>query len=398
MLRRTLAIAGAALLLAAASCGGSAAGSSDGNGQAGPVLGSSELVGAPRRVGATGQRAVPGLDRDAGVSARLRDGSVVWFFGDTGVRNPDGTMKFFTIGSAAWAPARTPTQPVDYVTGGQTVPFLTSQDGFPPCPEGFPNAGVWPLAAVTVPDGAEDRVLLFMGNTCLANGPAATSRGTSVAEWRYRPGTDPAAGPLQVTVLNPSLFVDGRYGSAAALGNDGWIYTYGCGIVPLPDEPVRETPCQAARVRPEQVADPAAYEPWDGSAWRTGANPAVLEMAPLADGPSNPPGPFSVNYDRSRNQWLMAYSPWPGYVPFGVVRAADAPHGPWGPPTEFRLPDCTDGLRDATRACYGVNLQPWNSLGDGVGIGWYDRFVTEPSSPGTTRRGAFFTSRLQLQD
>ena len=386
--RRAVGVVVAVAALAATSCTNATA-----DDEAAPSAGDAELAGTPQRVGATGQRAVPGLDRDAGVSARLRDGSVVWFFGDTGVRNPDGTMKFFTIGSAAWAPPSRPTRPEDYVTAGQTVPFLSSQDGFPPCPDGYPNPGVWPLAAVTVPAGAEDRVLLFMGNTCLANGPAATSRGVSVAEWRYRPGTRPTDGPLQVTVLNPSLFPDGRYGTAATLGPDGWLYAYGCGIVPLPDTPAREVPCQAARVRPGKVADPGAYAPWDGSRWTVGANPAVLEMAPLDDGPSNPPGPFSVAFDPGRRQWLMAYSPWPGYVPLGVVRAAASPQGPWGPPSEFRLPDCSDGLSDPVRACYGVNLQPWRSTGDQIGVGWYDRSV-----PGTAQRGAFLVSGLQVGD
>ena len=52
------------------------------------------------------------------------------------------------------------------------------------------------------------------------------------------------------------------------LGDDGWVYVYTA-------EFLRESPMILHRVRPEQLTDPDAWEPWgrDGDQWRWGAGP-----------------------------------------------------------------------------------------------------------------------------
>jgi len=59
---------------------------------------------------------------------------------------------------------------------------------------------------------------------------------------------------------------------------------------------------------------------------------------------------------------------------------------------QFNLPDCEDGLQDPSKACYGVNAQPWASDGAEIGIGYSDR-----SAALTRRLGAFNVGRLRLR-
>lgn len=350
-------------------------------------------VRAARRVGPPAGGPLGPVDRDGGVSARLRDGSTVWFFGDTAARRPDGSLAYFVIGTAAWARPGRPTRTVDALSTsrpGEPRPFVTDQRGFRPCPATAAVDGVWPLSAVTERVGPRDRVVLWMSNICLSDAGTAVSRGTSVGEWWYDPDRPPADGAVEVTVLEPDLFPDSRFGSAATVGPDGRAYVYGCGTTPATGPPERSVPCHAARVPLDRVADRDAYERWDGTAWTPGARPAPMVMAPAPDGPSNPPGPFAVTWDAGRRLYLLLASPWPGFVPIGSVRTSRSPQGPWSAPVDFELPDCADGLEDRTRACYGVNAQPWLTTDGAIGIGWYDRHVEEPA------RGSFLVGRLDL--
>ncbi len=45
------------------------------------------------------------IDRDAGVSAEMSDGSLMWFFGDSAEADSVGNFKYFVNNTAAWAAA-----------------------------------------------------------------------------------------------------------------------------------------------------------------------------------------------------------------------------------------------------------------------------------------------------
>jgi len=331
------------------------------------------------------------VERDAGVSARLRDGSVVWFFGDTAVRFPSGALRFFAVGSAAWSLPGEPAVTRDYVENGEAVPFSEVQPSDFSCPTEAPTAGRWPLSAVVDSTGATDRVVLWMGNVCLGGGQAI-DRGVAVGEWIYDPAQPPIGRPITVKLLNPRLFSDNAAGDAAFLDPDGRVYTYGCGGAGFTDGlSRRQRPCRVSRVGFADIGNAANYEFWDGRRWSVNEKGKPMAFQPGANGSSNPQGAFSAMWDEERRAYLMAYSPWPGFVPLGAIRVANSPQGPWSAPAEFDLPECSDGLTEPERACYGVNFQPDFSVNGRVGIGYSDRRVESAMN-----RGAFLVTTIGL--
>lgn len=334
--------------------------------------------------------AMSGIDRDAGVSVRLRDGSIVWFFGDSALRNAAGQFSMFEIGSVAWAAPGAPTVPRDVLVSGRVLPLAQTGDHDPPCPPDAPIPGRWPLSAVAVRSGARDRVIVWMGNVCLGEGQRLEPRGVSVGDWFYEPGRRQRDRPIVVQVLDEQLFPDLRLGSAALVDRAGRIVVYGCGDASSKRrEDVR---CSAATVEPDRVADPSAYRWWDGSAADGAEVPPPMDFAAGPEGPSLPVGPFSVGRDPSTGKYLMAYSPWPGFVPDAAVRVAARPQGPWSRPHTLALPGCADARHDPEAACYGANLQTALSRNDVTILGYYDRRARD-GRPG----GEFFVLPVDIE-
>ncbi|HNI34168.1 MAG TPA: DUF4185 domain-containing protein [Microthrixaceae bacterium] len=333
------------------------------------------------------------LDRDAGVSARLRDGSMIWFFGDTGQFDGAGRLVSFEIGTAAWAPAATPTATADFDDGfGRPVAFATPTPSFPTCPPEAPSAGMWPLSAIVVPDGEVDRVVVWMLNICLGSATYGATMGTSVGEWVYDPHA-PRDGAIEVTVLNQLLFEaspGGRaaFGTAAVL-TDGLAYVYTCGIPERAISLDDYGPCHVARVEPSKVADPDAYEMWTGVTWEPNGDPAPLLLDEHGGQQTPPVGPFSVGWDESSEQFVMVYSPWPAYSPNVEIRVANRPEGPWSAPAFIELPGCADRVGPEMRTCYGANVQPSFNAAGRLGIGYQDQLVAD--SP---RRGSFLLTTV----
>ena len=86
------------------------------------------------------------IDRDAGISVELRDGSMLWLFGDTAARDDAGQISYFVIGSASWAPADHPSQTQDYAdpSTGAPVALAVPTSDFPACPQPSQKQGMWP--------------------------------------------------------------------------------------------------------------------------------------------------------------------------------------------------------------------------------------------------------------
>jgi hypothetical protein len=289
-------------------------------------------------------------------------------------------LRYFVIGSASWSSAQEPTVVVGGTASGQVVPFATPTADFIACPPEAPDAGMWPLSAVTDPTDA-DRVVIWMANICLGSGGTAVGRGISVGEWRYDPADPPIDRPITVQILEQNLFADDEFGEAAVVDGDR-IVVYECR---MPDDPLNaQEPgaCRAARVAPDRVADRAAYEMWDGSDWVAGGDAEPMVVPP---GPSEfvPPGAVSVGPAPDGDGYLMLYSPWPGYVPFVEVRAARSPQGPWGEPTVIDLAGCEQTFRGRRVSCYSANLQPDFSEPGRMAFGYYDQFLSGPPQLGS---------------
>ncbi|MEZ5238914.1 MAG: hypothetical protein R2716_08165 [Microthrixaceae bacterium] len=378
------------VVVLAASCS-SAGGETDGpqTGSAGAGVKVGDTVALVGEVGPGADGPLPGLDRDAGVNAVLGDGSVVWFFGDTAQRNPDGSLAFFEVGSAAWATAEDPLVTLDHVDDGRVKPFAELTAEFAPCPTEAPEPGMWPLAAVTDP-GDANRVILGMANVCLGPDRTLVDHGISVGEWVHDPQNPPVGQPVTVEVLEQNLFPDAALGDAAVVVDDH-VVVYGCeppdsaGVVVT--DPGH---CVAARVSPESVADASSYEVWTGDEWSRGGEPATMEMPPDAEGTVAPPGPVSVAATPGGEGFVMAYTPWPGFAPWIDIRLAGSPVGPWSAPRRVDLDGCDPGP-DADEACYAANLQPLLDEDGYLGVGYYDRSV-----PAGGTRGGFLVGRVDF--
>ena len=322
------------------------------------------------------------IDRDAGLSVRLTDDSVLWLFGDTAARDETGAVKYFVIGTASWAPALEPTVTRDFAdpVSGEPVALATPTGDFPECPDPTQRKGMWPASAVVEQVGSLDRVVIWLMNVCLIgddnSAPVLSGMGMSVAEWWYDPSSPPIDSPIQVTMLNQQLFTDLSYGIASLRGPDDTVFAYRC-------EDQSETvpakkgsgPCSVARTTLADVADPDSYKPWNGESYDSSAAPADLELPTRVYAPI-PPGSFSVSQDPVSSSYLMAYTPWPAWIDIMEIRVASSPAGPWSKPVSIRLPGCDDSFGSRRFGCYAAIAQPSFGNASELGIGWYDSMVT----------------------
>jgi len=353
------------------------------------AVGTTGGVGGVIPVGTTGP--LSDVDRDAGVTTTLRDGSVLWLFGDSVALNPDGSLRYFVSGTGAWASASSPTYTRDAVAPG-SVPYLLATPGasFPACDASMPHRAMWPLSAVTVPSGPLDHVIVFMANMCLRDGMTFSYRGVAVAEWYYDPAAPPVERPVQLTVVNPSVGLARSWGTASVVGADGFLYLYQCDRPANPADVGNYGPCRVARVAPAAVADTAQYRYWNGSSWSPSDPSVSMNLPPgSAVGFRYPASSFTVAWDAPHGVYVMVYSPWPGFVDRLAVRVARSPEGPWSEPAELTLPGCSDTVSGQTKSCYAGTAQPWFSTATELGVGFYDQ-----ATPADRRRGRYQVARV----
>jgi len=353
----------------------------------------------PTAVGPSPSSPISRVDRDAGVTTTLRDGSVLWLFGDSLEFKADGSLKYFVGGTGAWAAPGAPAVTRDAVDGAGR-PFLLASPvaGYPTCGGANPNAIMWPLSAVTVPSGAFDRVVVYLSNMCVGNGTFEL-KGISVAEWFYNPGAPPAEAPVQLTILNQNLATSGRfYGTAAVYdGGTGFINLYQC------DRPTNLAnfnqfgPCRIARVAPADVASTAQYQYWaGGSSWVSNSGSAATMPMDLLSGPlaayNYPASAFTVVWDQTLGVYVMAYTPWPGLVDQVAVRVSRTPQGPWTAPVPIYLPGCNNTVNGADKGCYAGTAQPAFSSAGQLGVGYFDQAII-----GDRARGQYRVARVSLR-
>ena len=269
------------------------------------------------------------ISQDGGESFTV-PGGAIWAFGDTfkGSRSADGTPHF-AGGAISCAiaflgeKARSYPPAFDYLVssnGSAVSPFEFLTDERP-----TERYRIWPLGGICVSNqcylfyslieifgnGQWDfrGVASGLGRSAVALGPYERLR--PHGDWRF-----PVA-PTQV------------------IEADGWLYLFeirefnGKPGVPL------------ARVRPEKIEDPGAYE------FYTGAGPkfsSQKDAAALLVG--NVPGQVSVAWNLYLQKYVMASSSdfnHPREIRFLV---ADAPYGPWSPPVaRMEAPKYAQGKR-----------------------------------------------------
>jgi len=342
------------------------------------------------------------IDRDAGVSVTLRDGSTLWLFGDSSAVDANGDLRYFVNNTAAWAAAGAPTVTRDAVAvGGVPVRFIGPDPGWS-CPPTRPNAAMWPMSAVATPSGSNDLVTVFVAKVCIGPGFLNLEpHGVAVVRWTYDPARPPAEEPIVGTILTQDLFPTATaYGEAAVAvadsgagaGDDGWyVYAYQCAspVGDGPFFPAEFGPCTVGRVPVAAVGTRSAWRFWNGGSWEASSAAAAPVLPGGGADPDVPVAAFTVSRDPVFGLYVMVYSPWPGFVDKAYVRVSSNPVGPWSRPVVIQLPGCSDPLGSSFYSCYAASAQPRlsaNAAGvSSIGLGWYDRLVSVGPTRGSYR-------------
>ncbi|HPU39057.1 MAG TPA: DUF4185 domain-containing protein [Microthrixaceae bacterium] len=342
-------------------------------------------AGPPTPVGPESTSPIATIDRDAGVSVQLRDGSVLWLFGDSSQVDAAGNLKYFVNNTAAWAPAGTPTVTSDAAPGGVPVQFVSPAGSSWTCPPERPNKAMWPTAAVrTDAGGGRDLVTAFFGNVCLGSSWLdIEGRGQAVAQWTYDPNNKPIGQPIQATsVLNHELFSGQDFAQAATtrtVSGTTYIYGYKCDTPtdgPGVEWPTEFGPCRVGRVPVQSVSTRSTWRFWNGSSWVVDSAQAVgITPGPSAEDPRAPVAGATVTWDEVHDVYVMGYSPWPGFTDRIFVRVATAPEGPWSDVVTVTLPGCNDTIGANGYYCYAGTVQPELSEPGLLGLGYYDQLV-----------------------
>jgi hypothetical protein len=345
------------------------------------AVGTGGTASSPTPVGSPAGNPLDGAERDAGVSTVLRDGSVMWFFGDTLERDQVGNLTYFVNNTAAWAAAGAPTVTRDGSVGGQPVPFVTAPADWCSGEPEHPSPAMWPESAVAIPqpDGHTDRVVVFMSKVCLGDQfLEIVAKGMAVVETTYDMNAKPIEVPVTGVVTQADLAVPATaWGRGAFLDDDGFVYAYHCGSFPG-----QWGPCRAARVVPGSITTSSAWRYWDGDDWTSAGNwvsdpgaAAPMTAPDGVDGFSLPISAFTITEDEQHGAYVMVYSPWPGFTDRVHVRVATTPVGPWTAPVEVFLPGCNDTNGGVQYLCYAGTAQPKLDQAGLLGLGYFDQLV-----------------------
>ncbi|WP_338748563.1 DUF4185 domain-containing protein [Janibacter alittae] len=212
---------------------------------------------------------------DHGGSVQLADGRRMFFYGDT-VRDPT-TVSPFMVRNSALVLDRGCLRPMD------------GQDGDAVIPDDSDNTGYWPMSmrAVEVPGGTRVRVITnrvqavgpLEGDTLPDSPDAFRTLGSSMATFEVPTDRTPrfvGQTPLTPDTTDPRVPAWG----AAMWEHDGTLYVFGTAS--------NETKTTAgwslhvARTSPDELADPDAWEYWDGNRWiPDAAGAARTDSSPL---------------------------------------------------------------------------------------------------------------------
>ncbi|MFG3659458.1 DUF4185 domain-containing protein [Streptomyces sp. NPDC047706] len=314
-------------------------------------------------------------------SLGLPDGRVLWLFSDTFLGavhpppNPSGE-------SHAWRDTGAPMvrNSAVVMSGDRLRTTLPA----PLFPEAATGQWRWPVAARVEPrsPGAAEQVVRVLLWTRTAGQapwiygvPLATEVATlSLPQLRVESVTQVLD---QRSVPDPSRRV--LFGTTL-VARDGWTYVFGGDDGQAVSRPASSA--YVARVPDGGLADPAAWEYWDGSAWVTGTRPAAVLGDERRTGVGSA---FSVVRD---GDTYVLFTMAAGTAGLGTVTSywACSPTGPWhGPGRGFSPP-----LPSAGVAAYNPQAHP--------GIGGDGRLVLsyDVNWLGTTGAAAAISGNVSL--
>jgi len=203
--------------------------------------------------------------------------------------------------------------------------------------------------------------------------------------------------PIVGTVLNQFVRSQRTYGTSSMF--DGThVYAYSCGPPIDGGWYTDYGPCRVSRVQPGSAHITSAYEYWNGAGWSPSEGAAAnLTMPDLRaqDGstlPVIPVASFTTRKVPGQNQYVMVYSPWPGFTDQVVVRVASSPVGPWSAPLQVFLPNCRDSIGGKQYLCYAGTAQPQFDSSGAIGIGYFDQLVGLVPT-----RGAYLVATVPLR-
>lgn len=258
------------------------------------------------------------LGADGAYSVPLRDGRVLWLFGDTSVARTAGRTDdaFFVRNTIAVQTGADPA--TAFIRHYWAWDGGEARSYFPDPAEG---RWLWPMHGVDL----GGRLLLFMERLRQdgAPGPWAFADTGSVAVLIDDPA-DPPEAWRQTTVELPADLAGALVGEAV-LRVDDWLYLYGTRGDRHAVFLVR-VPVEAAR-----AGDLSRVERYCGGAFRPDCAPDTL----IAWGAPE----FSVHFEPALDAYVFVYSA--GFGPTTIAwRTAPAPEGPWSAPTDvFRPPE-----------------------------------------------------------
>ncbi len=189
---------------------------------------------------------------DIGASARLKDGRLIWVFGDT-IRR---------IGVAPGMVANSM-----LITSGLCLSQLMATARGPIIPDVQPGTVRWPMSVTVVEEDGVEKIVVFTGRI---------RRGSSTDVWGFRYlGSDavtftvePGKAPQLDGILPLTPDVDNanqiNWGSAAMV-SDGYIYVYG---TELPRGTAFGRSLRVGRSALSHATDKQTWQFWDGARWQ----------------------------------------------------------------------------------------------------------------------------------
>lgn len=220
---------------------------------------------------------------DVGADTELQDGRRLMVFGDT-LRDPAFSGQRFVRNSML-------------VIGGDCIQAIVPEDHGALIPDrpgalSTDRVGYWPMSAVTITHPGYDLVVVTaqrVRSTGTDDAFGFENLGPAVAVFVVPRGETPQLVAVQDVGPDAADITRPEWGAAAVLDED-WLYLYGTAN---PDRAyVFGFSLRLARVRPDDVLRPAAWEYWSGSDW-VGDPEQSQELIPAEGGTSQTLSVFS---------------------------------------------------------------------------------------------------------
>ena len=294
---------------------------------------------------------------DIGASTQLRDGRMVWVFGDT-VRSADFTPRLVANSML--------------VSDGPCVAQLRTADDGPVIPDVRDGVVHWPMSVAAMPPARQyadlgiDEVLVVMAGRIrrgYADSLDFQFLGTSAAVFAFSDGGAPQL--LEVMDVTPdSEEADQVNWGAAATVFGRWFYVFG----------TRNTGQDFGRelyVGRAAVSDPAdrsRWQFWDGQRWQADLDQSAAVL-PAQGGVSQ-----TLSVDRIDGKWVAVSKRDGDLGDFVYVWTAPEPYGPWTPQKGIAAPA---GF-DTGELKYAPLAHPEVPLADGNLLVSISRNTTDP--------------------